>query len=146
MSGENIDVYLPQIALETSGAAFASGAMSLKATSAYDRSANSFYPDGVFALVCQFATAPTENSVITLAARPLLVDGVNSAEVPEPTRLTRQIGNFTVNNVTTLQAIELIAYDLPINAEYYLFNNATGQSVPAGWKLYIKPRTIKAAP
>lgn len=148
MSGENINAYMPQIALETNGAAFASGAMSLKATNTYDltSAAGNFYPDAIFALICTFTSAPTENAVITLCARPLLIDGTNSALVPEPTRLGRQIGNFVVDNSTVLQPMELIAYDLPINAEYYLFNNATGQAVPAGWKLYVKPRTIKAAP
>lgn len=145
MSGETINVYLPQITLESNGVAFASGAMSLKATNAYDLTANGYYPDGIFALVCQFTSAPVENSVVTLCARPLLVDGTNNTLVPETTRPTRQIGNFVVDNSTVLQAMELIAYDLPINAEYYLFNNATGQAVPAGWKLYIKPRTVKAA-
>lgn len=146
MSGENINVYGTFKALESNGATFASGTI-VKATSAYDLTADgAFYPDAVFALTCTFATAPTENAVITLCARPLLIDGTNSTEVPETTRPTRQIGNFVVNNVTTLQAMELVCYDLPKNAEYYLFNNATGQSVSTGWTLRVTPRTVKAAP
>lgn len=146
MSGENINVYGAAKVLEPNGATFASGTI-IKATSTYDLTVDgAYYPDAVFALTFQFATAPVENSVLTLAARPLVVDGTNSAEVPEATRLTRQLGNFVVNNVTTLQAAELTVYDAPRNAEYYLYNAATGQSVLAGWTLRVTPRTVKAAP
>lgn len=146
MSGENINVWGTTKLIESGGAAFSSGAMSAKATSAYSTITDGAdFPDAVFVLTCSFAVAPVENSVITLAARPLLVDGTNNAQVPEPTRLTRQVGNFVLDNVTGTQTMDLMAYDLPRNAEYYLYNAATGQAVSAGWALRVTPRTVKAA-
>lgn len=146
MSGENINVYGTLKVLESSGSAIASGAVMLADDATYDLTLDGgYFPDALFSLTCSFTTAPVENSVLTLCARPLLVDGTNSTQVPEASRPTRMIGNFVVDNVTGQQTMELTAYDVPRNASYYIFNNATGQSVTAGWALKVTPRTVKAA-
>ena len=145
MSGENINVYGSVVILEAAGAAIASGAIGQANDLAYDLTTTG-YPDATFALTCTFAVAPIENSVLTLCAQPLAIDGTKNTLVPEPTRLGRVIGNFVLDNTTAEQSMELAAYDLPRNAWYWIFNNATGQSLPAGWTLKVTPRTIKAAP
>lgn len=148
MSGETIEVWLDQITtLEQAGGALPNGSLALASNGPYDKMASGFaYPDAQFVLVGQFITAPVENSYLSLYARPLDIFGTNDAEVPEASRPTRLIGNFVVNNVTTLQTMELVATDLPRKAEYYVHNNGTGQSLAAGWVLQLNPRSYKAAP
>ena len=100
------------------------------------------YPDAEFVLTVTFGTAPTEGTILALYARPLDVDGTADTEAPEAGRPTQYIGSFVVNNVTTAQTIVMRAYDLPALASYYLHNNATGQTVSAGWVLKVTPRTV----
>lgn len=103
------------------------------------------FPDAKFVLSFAFGTAPTENSAIGLYARPLNINSTNDAEVPETTRPTVAIGSFICNNVTTTQYAELIAEDVPWEAAYYLHNNATGQTLSAGWSLVVTPFSGKPA-
>jgi hypothetical protein len=148
MSGENVNVYAPTFELASGGTGngIASGVIG-KATNAYALEANGLsYPDGTFALTCVFGGVPVENSVITLCAQLLGVDGGSkNTLVPEPSRLGRVIGRFAVDNVATEQTMALEAFDLPRNAAYWLFNEATGQTILAGWTLKVTPRTIKPA-
>lgn len=150
MSGENLVVYLDanQRVLSSNGAAIASGAIAAAAAASYDVVADGAgYPDGSFVLTCSFGTAPVENTTLSLYAQPLAIDsGPVDAQVPETTRPTMVIGSFVVNNVTGAQSIVLNAYDLPRKAAYWLFNNATGQLLAAGWTLKVTPRTFKVAP
>jgi hypothetical protein len=150
MSGENIVVYLDanQKTLSSNGAAIASGAIAVAASATYDVIADgSGYPDGSFVFTGSFATAPVENTTLSLYAQPLGIDsGPVDAQAPETTRPTMVIGSFVVNNVTGAQSIVINAYDLPRRAAYWLFNNQTGQSLAAGWTLKVTPRTFKVAP
>ena len=146
MSGETIRVYGTTKTLESNGASIANNALAQADDSFYSTASDGAnYPDADFVLTCAFATAPTENTVIALYARPLEVDGMANTEVPETTRPTRYIGSFVVNNVTTSQTMICTAYDLPVKADYYLHNNGTGQTISAGWTLRVKPRTYTAA-
>jgi hypothetical protein len=145
MAGEVIYAYGTTKVLESIGASAANNTVTLADDANYDVVADGLgFPDAVFVLTGAFATAPAENLVINLYAQPLLLDGTNNADVPETTRPGRFIGQFTVNNVTTTQALELVAYDLPRNASYYI-HNTTGQALSAGWQLRATPRTYKLA-
>jgi len=149
MSGETIEVWGTQKSLETNGSAIPNGSLLAASAGTYDKMSTdgNGFPDAQFVLSCQFGTAPAEGSVISLVAQPLALDGASAnAQTPEPSRLTRFIGNFIVNDVTSMQHMELMATDLPPKALYYLYNANTGQSISAGWVLRIKPRTYKAAP
>lgn len=100
------------------------------------------YPDAEFVLSVTFAVAPVENSVLLLLARPLNIDGVADAEAPESGASTfkgEPVGRFTVNNVTTAQYARCIGRDLPAEADYYVYNAATGQAISAGWTLKVTP-------
>lgn len=147
MSGETIVVKGTTKTLESAGASIANGSL-VKSTTAYDQmgSDGNGYPDAVFVLAATFASAPVEGAVLALYARPMDIDGTLDSEIPETTRPTRFIGTFVVNNVTSLQVMELLAYDVPSKAEYYVHNNGTGIAVNTGWTLKVTPRTYKAAP
>jgi hypothetical protein len=135
-----------QKTLEASGASVANNTIAQANDATYSVVTDGGnYPDAEFVLVATFATAPTEGTVIGLYARPLNVDGTLDTETPETTRPTYYVGAFVVNNVTTNQVMMLRAEDLPIEAEYYLHNNGTGQTISAGWTLKVTPRTIGPA-
>lgn len=95
--------------------------------------------DAEFALSFTYATAPTEGTPLALYARPLNVDSTGDTEVPELARPTMYIGSFIVNNVTTLQYAICRGTDLPLEADYYIANVATGQTVSSGWTLKVTP-------
>ena len=152
MSGERIVVLGTPKTLEANGALIANNALVQADDASYDIVADgpsgAAFPDAEFVLTCTFGTAPTEGTSIALYARPLDIDGTSDAEPPEATRPTVFIGTFTVNNVTTSQAIVMngiVAERVPRKADYYLHNNGTGQSISAGWKLTVTPRSDKAA-
>lgn len=147
MSGENILAYGATKVLESSGVLIANNAVAQADDATYDLVVDGGgYPDAMFVITAAFAVAPSEGAVLALYARPLDVDGLLDTEIPEASRPTRFIGAFVVNNVTSLQVMELTAYDVPRKADYYIHNNSTGQSVSVGWTLKVTPRTNKAAP
>ena len=132
--------------LEASGASIANAAMSLATTSTYGIVADgASYPDADFVLSVTFGVAPTINTTIDLYAQELDIDGTSDAAAPTTTYKQRYIGSFVVNAVTTAQPLKIRAYDVPLVASYYLHNNATGQTMSAGWTLKVTPRTIGPA-
>lgn len=133
-------------ALEANGGSIANNALAQASDAPYaviGDGAN--YPHAKFVLSATFGTAPTEGTILVLYARPLNIKSTNDAEAPETTRPTVYIGSFVVNNVTTAQYIELLANNVPWEAEYYLHNNGTGQTVSAGWTLDAIPFTVGPA-
>ena len=132
--------------LEYSGASVANAAMSLATTTTYGIVADgASYPDADFVLNVTFGTAPTINTALDLYAQELDIDGTSDAAAPTATYKQRYIGSFVVNAVTTAQHLKVHAYDVPLVASYYLHNNATGQTMSAGWTLKVTPRTIGPA-
>lgn len=146
MANESIIATGTPKTLEASGASAANNTVTQANDATYGIVADgASYPDAKFVLAFTFATAPTEGTAILLYARPLNISGTNDAEVPETTRATVWIGSFVVNNVTTAQYAECIAFDVPWEAEYYIHNNGTGQTISAGWALTVTPMTRKPA-
>lgn len=146
MSGETILVFGTPKTLEANGASTANNTISQADDASYGVVADgAYYPDAKFVLSFAFGTAPTEGTVIALYARPLNISGTNDAEVPETARPTVFIGSFVVNNVTTTQYAELLARDVPWEADYYIHNNGTGQTISAGWTLTVTPFSVKPA-
>lgn len=133
--------------LEANGLAIANNDVGVADDATYAQVADGAgYPDGEFVLCFSFGTAPVENSIITLYARPLDIDGANDAEIPESGATTfkgEYIGRFLVNNVITVtQCARCIGRNLPALANYYLHNSATGQTISAGWTLKITSITL----
>ena len=149
MANETIVVYGTPLTLEASGASISNNNVAQADDDTYSVSVDGGgYPDALFVLSCTFGTAPTENTNVVLLARPINIDSTNDSEAPENGATTFKgviIGSFTLNNVTTAQYISLVAYDLPAEAEYYIWNNATGQTLSSGWTLKVTPRTYAPA-
>jgi len=146
MSNEAIVFLGTQKTLEASGASIANNALAQADDASYGIATDgAYYPDARFVLTGAFATAPTENTTLALYARPLNIDGTADADAPETTRPTQYIGVFVVNNVTTAQSLVLMAQNVPWEADYYIHNNGTGQTLSAGWKLLVTPCTIGPA-
>lgn len=147
MAGETIISKLSAIVLEANGAGIASNTIAQANDATY-----SIFTDGggradaKFVFSGSFSSAPTEGSFLLLMARPLNIKGTGDAEAPELARPNVLIGHFSVNNVTTTQYIELLAEDVPWEAEYYIGNSGTGQAVSAGWTLDVIPYTAAPAP
>jgi len=146
MAGEAIVKWGTQKTLEANGSSIGNGSVVQANDASYGVVADgSYYPDAEFVLSATFATGPTEGTVLALYARPLNIDGTADAEVPEAALPVWFVGSFVVNNVTSLQYMYLLAQDVPAEADYYIHNNNTGQTVSAGWTLKVKPRTIGPA-
>lgn len=147
MAGEPRVKLGTQKTLEANGASIASGAVVQANDANYVISTDGGnYPDAEFVLTAAFSVAPTEGSGLSLLARPLNVDGTSDTEVPEVGRPTYYVDTFVVNNVTTSQTMWVFARDVPRDAEYYLYNNGTGQTVSAGWVLKVTPRSYEPTP
>lgn len=147
MSGEMIVVLGTTKTLVSSGASLANNTMSAASSATYNRGADGGgFPDAEFVLAVAYGTAPTVNTTLDLYARELDIDGTNDAVAPTTTYKRRFICSFPVFNQTAMQYIPGEAFDLPLLAEYYLHNNATNQTVSAGWTLKITPRSDSTAP
>jgi hypothetical protein len=145
MTGQILFFGTPK-ALEANGASTTNNSITQANDATYGVVADgSNYPNAKFVFSGAFATAPVENTTINLYARPLNIKSTNDTEVPETTRPTVRIGYFVLNNVTTTQYIELLAYDVPWEAEYYIHNNGTGQTLSTGWTLDVFPFSIGIA-
>ena len=146
MAGEAIVKWGTQKTLAASGASLVVGGVIQAVDATYGLAADAAnYPDAEFVLNVAYSVAPNEGGQIALYARPLDIDGTADAEVPEAGLPVWFVGSFTVNNIVTAQSMILLAQDLPALAEYYIHNVSTGQTIPAGWSLKVKPRTIGPA-
>lgn len=149
MAGEIQVVYGTSKTLEANGASIANNNKGIADDATYSVAADGGnFPDAEFVVSFAFGTAPTENTTLVLLAQPLDVDGTADTDAPEDGVVTFKavpIGSFVVNNSTATQYARLVAFDLPPLANYYLWNNATGQAVSAGWTLKVRPRTYKPA-
>jgi len=146
MAGEAIVKWGTQKTLAASGASLVVGGVIQAVDATYGLAADAAnYPDAEFVLKVTYSVAPNEGGQIALYARPLDIDGTADAEVPEAGLPVWFVGSFTVNNIATAQSMILLAQDLPALAEYYIHNVSTGQTIPAGWSLKVKPRTIGPA-
>lgn len=146
MAGELTVVLGTQKTLEASGASIANNAIAQADDASYGVVADGAnFPHARFVLGGAFATAPTENTVLALYARPLNIDSTNDADAPETTRPVQFIGSFVVNNVTTTQYLVVDARNVPWEADYYVHNNGTGQTLSSGWTLKVTPYSFKPA-
>lgn len=130
--------------LEANGGAISNNAIAQADDASYSvASDGAYFPHAKFVIAATFGTAPTEGTVLALYARPINIDSTNDSEAPETTRPTQYVGSFVVNNVTTAQYIDLTAFDVPWEADYYIHNNGTGQTLSSGWTLKVTPFTYE---
>ncbi len=92
-----------------------------------------------------WATAPSANSSVALYARLMNISGAGDQPVPTANFAHKVIGRFPVKDITTQQLIP-IDIDLPnvYSSQVYEFylKNGSGQTISAGWKLLITPKTV----
>lgn len=139
-----IEVFGTQDALGTSSASVANNAFSIAgdlSTWVNDDDA----PQAVVILLANFGTAPAVTSAVNLYLRPIDIEGTNDATVPDADFQNVYVGSFALNNSTVAQYIP-IAISLPNittsqNYEFYV-ENKSGQSLPAGWDIFVTPKTL----
>jgi hypothetical protein len=128
------------VTLEANGAAITNNAIGQADDASYTTPSGGVdYPDVEFALMVNYTSAPTANSQINLVIRPKNIDGSNAAQVPTASYRPHQPGFFRVAAVTGAQYLYCRVRDVPQTFDAYLYNNNTGQSVPAGWTLKATP-------
>lgn len=95
-----------------------------------------------------WAVTPDTTGAIHLYAQMLNVQSTNDGEVPDATHQHVYLGSFPVNNVTTNQYITIdVSLPNAYTSQVYQFfiENVTGQTLQAGWDIYITPKTIGPA-
>ena len=130
--------------VEANGASTANNVMTQADDAGYGAAADGGnYLDAEIVGAFTFGTAPTANTTIDVYARENDIDSTNDAQVPTTTYKPCYIGSFVVNAVTTAQYCKFIARDVPRTpSDYYIHNNATGQTISAGWTLKITPLSL----
>ena len=102
-------------------------------------------PHAAVTLNVNYSVAPDANSVINLYLRPLNIQSTNGQEIPDANYQHSYAGSFPVNDVTTSQFSSIII-SLPntVTSQQYEFylENKTGQTMPAGWDVFVTPKTI----
>ena len=91
-----------------------------------------------------YAVAPDANSVVNLYLRPLNTQSTNDQEIPDANFTHTYVGSFPVNDVTTNQYITIdISLPNAYTSQQYEFyiENKTGQTIQAGWDIYVTPKT-----
>ena len=92
-----------------------------------------------------FSVAPDASSYVNLYLRPLNTQSTNDGDVPDANFIHMFVGSFPMNDVTTNQYITLDIslpnYKTSSEYEFYI-ENATGQTIQAGWDIYVTPKTI----
>jgi hypothetical protein len=101
-------------------------------------------PQASITLEATYSVAPDANSSADLYGRLMNVRGTNDQDIPDANFQHVYLGSFPLNDVTSLQPITI---DIPLpnfkaspEYEFYIQNNA-GQTLSAGWDLYITPKT-----
>lgn len=140
-TGSLVEFFGTQDTIAGSGATVANAAFGSAATTwTNDDDA----PRASVVLQCAFSVAPTANTVVNLYLRPLDIQSTNDQDIPDANFTHVYVGSFPVNDVTTTQYIT-IDISLPNNytsQQYNLYiENQAGQTISAGWTLYVTPKT-----
>ena len=101
-------------------------------------------PQASVTLLANFSVAPTANSTVNLYLRPLDIQSTNDQEIPDANFTHTYVGSFPVNDVTTAQYVKIdISLPNSYTSQQYEFyvENKSGQSLPAGWDIYVTPKT-----
>lgn len=91
-----------------------------------------------------YAVAPDANSVVNLYVRPLNTVTTNDQEIPDANFQHTFVGSLPVNDVTTNQyiTIDITLPNTKTSQEYeFYIENKTGQTIQAGWDIYVTPKT-----
>jgi hypothetical protein len=143
-TGTAIEFFGTQETLGTSSGAVSNGAFSV----AGDLSTFTNTDDAISAsvtLLANFSVAPTASTALNLFLRLLNVEGTNNNPVPDANFQHNYVGNFPLNDTSGAQYITL-DINLPnskTSQEYeFYIQNESGQTLIAGWDVYVTPKAI----
>lgn len=142
-TGALVEFFGTQDTLGTSSAAVANDAFSI-ASDLSTWTNDDDAPQASVTLLANFSVAPTANTVINLYLRPLDIQSTNDQDVPDANFAHIYAGSFPLNDVTTAQYIKIdISLPNSYTSQQYEFyvENKSGQSLPAGWDIYVTPKT-----
>ena len=91
-----------------------------------------------------YSVAPTANTGVTLYARPLNTVTTNDGDTPDANFTHIYLGRFPLNDVTSAQyiTIDVVLPNSKSSQEYeFYIKNDAGQTLGAGWNLYVTPKT-----
>jgi hypothetical protein len=143
-TGAAIEFFGTQDTLGTTSSAVANAAFSV----AGDLSTWTNDDDAVSAsvtLLANFSVAPTANTSVNLYLRLLDVQSTNDGTVPDANFQHTYVGSFPLNDSTVAQYITIdIGLPNSVTSQNYEFyvENSSGQSLPAGWDIYVTPKAI----
>ena len=146
-TGAAIEFFGTQDTLGTSSASVANAAFSI----AGDLSTWTNDDDAASAsvtLLANFSVAPTANTSVNLYLRLLDVQSTNDGTVPDANFQHTYVGSFPLNDSTVAQYITMdIGLPNSVTSQQYEFyvENTSGQSLPAGWDIYVTPKAIGPA-
>jgi len=96
-------------------------------------------------LSATYSSAPDANSTVALYARLMDIQSTNDQDEPTANYPHSLLGVFPLKNVTSLQhtAIEVSLPNTKASQTYdfYIENNG-GQTLSAGWELYVTPKAV----
>lgn len=145
MANESEYTYASQVTLEESGASTADAAFTAADDADLTVSNHFGYPLADFVLACQFATLPTTDAApINLYRRELNIDSTNDAPAPSADYPKNYVGSFLVDNsvaINTNMYLDLVNVPLTEDCEFFI-ENATGQTISAGWDLRCTPKAF----
>jgi len=146
-TGAAVEFFGTQDTLGTSSAAVADAAFSVAgdlSTWTNDDDA----PMASVTLLANFSVAPTANTSVNLYLRLLDVQSTNDGTVPDANFQHTYVGSFPLNDSTVAQYITMdIGLPNSVASQQYEFyvENKSGQSLPAGWDIYVTPKAIGPA-
>ena len=142
-TGSLVEFFGTQDTLGTSSATVADAAFSIAGDLSTWTNDDDAPRASVTALI-DFAVTPTASSVVNLYLRPLNTQSTNDQEIPDANFTHTYVGSFPVNDVTTNQYITIdISLPNAYTSQQYEFyiENKTGQTIQAGWDIYVTPKT-----
>ncbi len=148
-SGSRITDFDTQLDLSDSSAAIADNAFSLASDSLiFTNTFNARNASLIFR--CNYSVAPDINSSVIIFAQQLAVDGAAADQaVPSLAYLHDEVASIPVNNSTSVQlgsaVIDLRNINPGQEFQFYVWNR-TGQSIPAGWSLFLTPTAVGVVP
>lgn len=139
-----VEFFGTQDTLGTSSAAVGDGSFSI-ATDLSTWTNDDDAPVASVTVLANFAVAPDASSTLNLYLRLLNTVGANDAPVPDTVYRAVYVGSFPLDLVTTAQysTLDIILPNTKSSQEYeFYIENTAGQSLPAGWDVYVTPKTI----
>lgn len=139
-----VEYFGTQDTLGTSSAAVADSAFSI-ATDLSTWTNDDDAPMASVTILSNFSVAPDANSALNLFLRPLNTVSTNDADVPDANYRNIYVGSVALNDTTSAQytTLDIILPNGKTSQEYEFYvENMSGQSLPAGWDIYVTPKTI----